>query len=294
MQKSVEISLKGTRYYEARNLLSGGMLKINLPVILVHEPDNPYDKNAVAVKLKNGGYMLGHVSRDLAEKYSVLCKYNRILYSHISSIEKYKNDVYINVRIAYEENDEVYDIRHNSRLWKSYLELPSTSGIYQIQNTISKRKYIGSSINIKSRVNSHIFDLFNNKHANLLLQKDFNLNGANFFEVEFLLDGICEANLKSEELKEIDKCLQVGQQMYNMTFDGQGKIPSKTESVAPISDRNINTTHTSDKIHNKEQDLEHKLHQQYLKTKSESSNSNTGCILFLAILIAVLLLVKIL
>lgn len=54
-------------------------------------------------------------------------------------------------------------------------------GIYIIQNSINNHIYIGSSINIKKRFNSHVNLLNKNKHANLHLQAAWNKYGKENF-----------------------------------------------------------------------------------------------------------------
>lgn len=59
-------------------------------------------------------------------------------------------------------------------------------GIYKIENLINHKVYIGKSINIKSRFNSHIKNLKNNKHINPHLQKSWNKYGPENFSFEVI------------------------------------------------------------------------------------------------------------
>jgi hypothetical protein len=54
-------------------------------------------------------------------------------------------------------------------------------GVYCIKNTITNKVYIGSSLNIKSRLKTHIFSLKNNKHHSLKLQRSYNKYGKDNF-----------------------------------------------------------------------------------------------------------------
>ena len=54
-------------------------------------------------------------------------------------------------------------------------------GIYLIYNNINENKYIGSSINIRSRIRSHKLSLCTRKHPNQNLQSDWDLYGASAF-----------------------------------------------------------------------------------------------------------------
>jgi hypothetical protein len=60
------------------------------------------------------------------------------------------------------------------------------SGIYCIKNKINNKVYIGSSINLYSRLQSHKSKLNNNKHENKHLQRSFNKHGIENFEVKVL------------------------------------------------------------------------------------------------------------
>lgn len=63
------------------------------------------------------------------------------------------------------------------------------SGIYQIVNKINQKKYIGSSKNIKRRLQEHKNNLIKNKHTNRHLQSAWNLYGENnflFLIIEFV------------------------------------------------------------------------------------------------------------
>jgi len=63
MQVTANLAVKGTRYYKATELLQKGSLSLGLPIRLEHQPNNPHDKNAVAVRVKRTGAMLGHISK---------------------------------------------------------------------------------------------------------------------------------------------------------------------------------------------------------------------------------------
>lgn len=61
------------------------------------------------------------------------------------------------------------------------VSIPQLSGIYQIQNLKTLRKYIGSSEDIPQRWKSHIEALQNRAHGNLYLQSDWiKYGGENF------------------------------------------------------------------------------------------------------------------
>lgn len=91
MRVSANLKVKGTKYYRAVELFRRGSLSKGTAIQLVHQPDNPYDKNAVAVKVKKTGAMLGYISRELALKYAALINSGKISEASISKIEKKKH-----------------------------------------------------------------------------------------------------------------------------------------------------------------------------------------------------------
>lgn len=57
------------------------------------------------------------------------------------------------------------------------------SGIYEIINVLDGKVYIGSSINVDKRIGAHKNDLLKNKHGNIHLQRAYNKDGADSFEM---------------------------------------------------------------------------------------------------------------
>ena len=61
------------------------------------------------------------------------------------------------------------------------------SGVYQIVNTLTRERYVGSSIDMRARWSKHQCDLRKNRHGNPNLQRAWDLYG-HVFEFEVLLD----------------------------------------------------------------------------------------------------------
>lgn len=77
------------------------------------------------------------------------------------------------------------------------------SGIYCITNTLDNKKYIGQSVNLKKRWNTHLWLLKSNKHFNIHLQRAYNLNPDKFvFEV---LEYCDNSKLNDREIFYINK-----------------------------------------------------------------------------------------
>ncbi len=64
--------------------------------------------------------------------------------------------------------------------------LQNVVGVYEIKNNVNNKKYIGSSVNIRGRLNTHAHDLIANRHSSKELQKDWNLYGEDAFSFNLL------------------------------------------------------------------------------------------------------------
>ena len=62
------------------------------------------------------------------------------------------------------------------------------SGIYKIYCKETNKYYIGQSVNVESRLKTHLNELKNNKHINQELQSDFNSYGEDSFVFEKIKD----------------------------------------------------------------------------------------------------------
>lgn len=66
------------------------------------------------------------------------------------------------------------------------MKLPNTSGIYQIQNTVTGKLYIGSATSIRQRIYWHIRNLNKNSHHSIKLQRSWIKHGADKFEFKIV------------------------------------------------------------------------------------------------------------
>lgn len=55
------------------------------------------------------------------------------------------------------------------------------SGVYQIENIINNKKYVGSAVNFYKRYHEHINNLLYNKHHSIRLQRSYNKHGKESF-----------------------------------------------------------------------------------------------------------------
>lgn len=76
-------------------------------------------------------------------------------------------------------------------------------GIYRIKNEINGKSYIGSSININSRIQRHKSELKHGKHSNLKLQRAYDKYGTNSFtySIEEVFEKITREDLFEKEIK---------------------------------------------------------------------------------------------
>lgn len=80
-------------------------------------------------------------------------------------------------------------------------------GIYAITNRVTEkpRRYVGRSINLRGRKNSHYAALIRNRHKNIELQKDVNKYGIENFGFNILEICLNRDELKEKEVYYVDK-----------------------------------------------------------------------------------------
>lgn len=89
------------------------------------------------------------------------------------------------------------------------------SGVYYIENTRTKKLYIGSSKNINSRITTHFRDLKHNRHTNRIMQDDYNKGDDFSYGVLKTIPGDHEI-LYTEESEQIQKAKDDGRDLYNI------------------------------------------------------------------------------
>lgn len=99
----------------------------------------------------------------------------------------------------------------------------SKSGIYYIQNTVTKQLYIGQSKNLKKRKIRHFSELRHNCHSNKYLQRSFNKYGEKSFE--FKVIEYCPPSMLDELEIAYMNMFNVKEHGFNMN-DGAGAVPN--------------------------------------------------------------------
>lgn len=233
MTQSATISLKGTTYYSAPDLLSRGALSPGTALSLRHEKNNSHDANAVAVHVRATGAKLGHIPRELAPKYASLVDQGKIIEAKINSSSRRGNRPVIHVTITYDPS-----VLGESSESAHVFGLSEVAGVYSIHNNHSAREYIGSSVNVMRRVAQHMRDLKLGTHGNRLLQDDFIQYGAGAFSAT-MLSACAKGDEAQMEAAIIAQKLKSGISLYNVTQDGQGVgfRPRYTGEARSISDK---------------------------------------------------------
>lgn len=99
-------------------------------------------------------------------------------------------------------------------------------GIYAIENKITKEKYIGLSIKVRSRWKKHRYELNNNKHHSAKLQNAWNKYGEENFKFYIIRFAFSEVDLSQLEKFYIEK-YDTYMNGYNCTPGGE-YIDNKT------------------------------------------------------------------
>ena len=262
------LRIKGTRHYKAGAAFSIGELEIGTNILLVPEPQNPHDKNAVAV-LSVNRKMLGHISKEVAAKYQLLCLENKIIQVKVHSANTSDDHALFDIRIA---------VTHNlaQQSSKSNLAapiLPNSSGTYEISLQCGPT-YIGATKNLKKRYAQHLHELQNNTHSNKVLQADFNISPLKNFTFTVLRETSTKAEAEYFESDEIISRLKKGNTLYNKTLDGQGTSITNSQSTNTISDVFEKIKISSNQPHVIKNKTSNKLHRSWLGIGNVSKSNS--------------------
>lgn len=108
----------------------------------------------------------------------------------------------------------------------------TTCFIYSIINVVSNKRYVGSSISLKSRLKKHFSNLRKGKHCNEKLQRAFDKYGEWAFETETL--ATCAASERAEVESLWIERLNAVDQGYNICRNGMSTLstPQSPEHIA--------------------------------------------------------------
>jgi len=170
-KKTIDASLVGIQYQQSPIDVFTNIEKHQ--IVIRRDINNQYDKNAVEVILL--GYKVGYINKDAASVIALLLDKN---YSYTIKTKKFSDtSKSIGLNIEFLIPDSTFVSRPN---------IQRVAGIYEISINKKDYVYIGQSININDRINSHWNDLEFNSHVNKRLQDLWNENNPSSFEVSIL------------------------------------------------------------------------------------------------------------
>ena len=126
-------------------------------------------------------------------------------------------------------------------------------GVYKISNNLCPegKYYIGYSSHIRRRWNNHKWDLKNEKHINMYLQRAYNKYGAECFTYEILHE--CETKEEAQEYEtSYLQDLTIRDKLYNLLYDSIGgdtitHHPNREEIIEKIkAKRKLQTSFRKD------------------------------------------------
>ncbi len=237
--------LRGARHYEAGRAYGAGRLRPGASLRVKWDSQNIHDPNAVVVFLASSGEKLGYISRKIAPKYKDALRARAITSAQIAKIRKGRHgsaDLLIYVRLGMTRSGDkssgggVEELQPGLGLVIG--ALPTDGGVYEIENSQTGRRYIGSSASIRRRVRQHFSDASIGAHHSALFQSDFRAQEGKGFVARVLVVAGTAAKRAAEEEAWIKRALLAGRSLYNMTSDGQGRQrwSNATPDAPPISD----------------------------------------------------------
>lgn len=121
-------------------------------------------------------------------------------------------------------------------------------GIYIIIDK-SGRVYIGSSVNVRQRLNDHRKHLKNNRHSNPYMQNVFNKYGIDYFDVA-IIEQCTKSKLETREKYWIDKkCAYIEDGGFNIRKPYHGKMSEETKAkISKARKGQRNSIETIEKI----------------------------------------------
>lgn len=141
-----------------------------------------------------------------------------------SSIDNTIEKIYLAKNEYTKSERNILEVKNdNSDIDKSWELRQSISGIYKITNIKNGSVYIGESIDISRRWETHFRDLKNNTHHNYKLQNDCNKEGITYFVPEIIKEikkqstyFLTKIELLKEEEIQIQVYKKLGYNVYNL------------------------------------------------------------------------------
>jgi group I intron endonuclease len=224
-----QVRVRGTYYYDAPRRHQMGELRPGQQVVLVHEPTNPYDANAVAVHLRHPRAKLGYIPRTLAGDFAKRLAEQTVEAAEIAEVMNVGNQLRVTITICYRRSRAEEAARadlEQSAFWRAIEECPAEAGVYGIRCRPPDYVYVGSSVDLRKRLKQHAARLQSGIHVNAPMQEDFVVFGIDAFEVIVFEHSVPPSSLAGREARVIRQQLGLRAGLYNLTETGQGRVPS--------------------------------------------------------------------
>jgi group I intron endonuclease len=114
------------------------------------------------------------------------------------------------------------------------------AGVYALTNTITNRRYVGSTKDLSNRRASHFWQMRANRHKNRLIQADFDQHGADSFRFDVLEYAPCP-DLRAIEQAHIDS----GDFAYNLAPKAAGGGAQNEQTPARMSRAHTGKRHSA-------------------------------------------------
>lgn len=192
---------------------------IEKPLTEFHKRSSSKDGHASQCKSCVAKYYAQHHAKNKEKKLKQMAEYYAKNKEKISkkTAEYYtQNKEKILKRKA--EHHSLPDVKERKAKYRSKRKSEQPNCIYQIDNSINGRIYIGETTRGELRWKGHLRRLRGNYHPNKPLQEDFNKYGEEAFEWEILeeFESDDKDALILEEARTIQRYIQDGVDLYNV------------------------------------------------------------------------------
>ncbi len=174
--KNIECHIVGMKYLNITLNLADSIRKA--PIRLVLEPENPHDSNAIAALLLD--QKIGYVNKDAAERLAPIIGAGKLQSVSLVNFESGSASIKISVGVDVGESSPAPRFKSEGKIVGIYNIVVEDRGDNQTFT------YVGQSVDVNQRLESHWRELRSLSHTNRHLQSLWNKLGAECFKVKIL------------------------------------------------------------------------------------------------------------
>lgn len=174
--KNIECHIVGMKYQKINLSLADSIRKA--PITLVLEPENPHDPNAIAALLLE--QKIGYLNKDAAERLTPIIRAGRLRSVNLINFEDGSPSIKISVGIDIGETSPVPRFKSDGKIVGIYNIIVDDRGGNQTFT------YVGQSVDVNKRLESHWRELQSLSHTNRHLQSLWNKLGAESFKAKII------------------------------------------------------------------------------------------------------------